>query len=720
MRKRVSSRHNSQSDPDEVALCCLHDYTLEYLTPWEVITLSEVSKLWYSRMFGDYRSGSDIYLILSKCIGFTYSLYIPWVTAQEGDLKQKAHRIWKMRNKWTSRAEGFSIKVLTRFRQVSTPIPDKSLRMTVPLHQRLLILKNGEQIISDADKEPEQYRDALLGSLMSDPVKLPDSCRICDRKVIEAHLRTSSTDPFTQRPLSVDQLVPCPELKHQIKQYKDSQLKGELRDKFNVTEESMKQISEKVGEKTVGVDVLQIMIDAQAAAESVNNKSSNQSSRCDGQNEDTDNSESTAVTTTSMTSAAVAPPQGRLLVQNDVNYLDYVDVTESDTNSTRPSSLQEVFNCSRVKRNLEKRTRDKPKIIEISNMDNKVVAYQPGKGIKQFIHGKCFDQTSRQSDIYSEIISESILMALNGSDSTVMCYGQTGSGKTYTMFGSHSDSNHGVAGELLVNLVQSVHEYKSQCKETTITLTANYLQVYGKEALCLLSGSPISIYHNPENGGLVLKGASESNLENTKDCKRLLNDGESRKVKASTKMNSSSSRSHSVIIISIEQINNGKIITSRLTLCDLAGSERVDKSGVVGQHLKEAIQINTSLHTLGRCINGLARGSHHLPFLDTRLTTLLRGSLTRSCCTFVIVCCRPDDEHASESLQSLVFGETCASIPQTILNAALDSKAALNHIDTSLKSCRNRLDTLQPNSDAHTKLSISLRLLSEKREALQK
>lgn len=45
-------------------------------------------------------------------------------------------------------------------------------------------------------------------------------------------------------------------------------------------------------------------------------------------------------------------------------------------------------------------------------------------------------------------------------------------------------------------------------------------------------------------------------------------------------------------------------VSLRLSLCDLAGSERC-KDQKSGDRMKEANNINTSLHTLGRCIAAL-------------------------------------------------------------------------------------------------------------------
>lgn len=43
----------------------------------------------------------------------------------------------------------------------------------------------------------------------------------------------------------------------------------------------------------------------------------------------------------------------------------------------------------------------------------------------------------------------------------------------------------------------------------------------------------------------------------------------------------------------------------RLSFCDLAGSERYTKTQNTGERLKEASHINTSLLTLGRCMQVL-------------------------------------------------------------------------------------------------------------------
>ena len=84
-------------------------------------------------------------------------------------------------------------------------------------------LKEEEKAIKDEeinyDDAPEEFLDQITTLLMTDPVKLPKSNVILDRKTIETHLLSDQSDPFNRSPLTKDMLIPCPELKAKIQEY---------------------------------------------------------------------------------------------------------------------------------------------------------------------------------------------------------------------------------------------------------------------------------------------------------------------------------------------------------------------------------------------------------------------------------------------------------------------------------------------------------------------
>jgi len=56
---------------------------------------------------------------------------------------------------------------------------------------------------------------------------------------------------------------------------------------------------------------------------------------------------------------------------------------------------------------------------------------------------------------------------------------------------------------------------------------------------------------------------------------------------------------------------------------DLAGSEKIRKTGVTGNKLEEAKKINMSLSSLGNVIKALITKADHIPYRDSKLTRLL-------------------------------------------------------------------------------------------------
>ncbi|CAI5464313.1 unnamed protein product [Closterium sp. Yama58-4] len=56
---------------------------------------------------------------------------------------------------------------------------------------------------------------------------------------------------------------------------------------------------------------------------------------------------------------------------------------------------------------------------------------------------------------------------------------------------------------------------------------------------------------------------------------------------------------------------------------------RPEKSGAMGERLKEAMSINASLSTLGRVMLALVNKSSHVPYRDSNLTHLLQVNYLR-------------------------------------------------------------------------------------------
>lgn len=86
--------------------------------------------------------------------------------------------------------------------------------------------------------------------------------------------------------------------------------------------------------------------------------------------------------------------------------------------------------------------------------------------------------------------------------------------------------------------------------------------------------------------------------------------GNKNRTQEATGANETSSRSHAILQITVEAKDKAsgitaEILVGKLSLIDLAGSERAAKTNNRGIRMLEGANINRSLLSLGNCINAL-------------------------------------------------------------------------------------------------------------------
>lgn len=141
------------------------------------------------------------------------------------------------------------------------------------------------------------------------------------------------------------------------------------------------------------------------------------------------------------------------------------------------------------------------------------------------------------------------------------------------------------------------------------------------------------------------------------DIVELLSQAERNRSIAATDINAHSSRSHSVLTLYIKgsHAESGTGITGSLSMCDLAGSERISKSNAQGNRLKETQSINKSLSSLADVFSALNNKASHVPYRNSKLTHLLRPCFSGEGKVLMIVNLSSNEEDAHESLCSLRF-----------------------------------------------------------------
>lgn len=67
---------------------------------------------------------------------------------------------------------------------------------------------------------PDEFLDPITSELMREPMRLPASGQIVDKSSIARHLLSDQTDPFNRQPLNMGDLVPLPELRRRISEWR--------------------------------------------------------------------------------------------------------------------------------------------------------------------------------------------------------------------------------------------------------------------------------------------------------------------------------------------------------------------------------------------------------------------------------------------------------------------------------------------------------------------
>lgn len=233
-------------------------------------------------------------------------------------------------------------------------------------------------------------------------------------------------------------------------------------------------------------------------------------------------------------------------------------------------------------------------------------------------------------------------------------------GKTHTMTGGSTPEQQGVNIRALAELFDRSQK-RREAENIVDEISISILEIYNEDIRDLLmdvkeaGGKKFEIKQGPH--GMFVTDLSIVPVDSLAQVTKLMKSADQHRAKATTNMNEHSSRSHSVLSVYLtsQNRNTNSISRGKLHLIDLAGSERVGKSGAAGQALKEAQSINKSLSALGDVIAARVNKQAHVPYRNSVLTYLLQDSLAGDSKCVMFVCISPVAYNAEETSCSLQF-----------------------------------------------------------------
>ena len=318
-----------------------------------------------------------------------------------------------------------------------------------------------------------------------------------------------------------------------------------------------------------------------------------------------------------------------------------------------------------------------------SNVHNNTVVV----GLERtFGFDKVFSEESTQEEVFDICIKNLLLSSFAGYNSTVLAYGQTCSGKTFTM-GTEAaltglKDQQGIIPRVVRTMFDEIEKRKGM-KEFVIRVS--FIEIYNEEINDLLDpqGQSKITIRELTRGIPSLCGQREERVSDCESLFKLLEKGAVHRRTRSTLMNESSSRSHAILEVNIEQhliedlyqgtdsglkntsSNEQEFITAKFHFVDLAGSERIKKTGADGESLQEGISINKALFVLGKVINSLIEDggkNTYKPYRESSLTRILQDSLGGNSRTTMIACVSPAESNQEETLSTLLYACKARSI----------------------------------------------------------
>ena len=317
--------------------------------------------------------------------------------------------------------------------------------------------------------------------------------------------------------------------------------------------------------------------------------------------------------------------------------------------------------------------------------------------------------------LFESHVAPLVAGAFQGVNATTLAYGQTAAGKTFTI--------DAILEEIGRDVFRRANDINTNT-DSRVIITCSVIEVYQDSFRDLLRrpgnvSIPIEIHEtNPGNRNrkkaksrVYLTGVKEERVHDEADLAGILELTKRRRITATTKMNNRSSRSHSIVTLTLDIRNaHHERLIAKLNIVDLAGSERTSRTGAQGLTLKQGIQINTSLLALTNVIGALSKNADlvkkgkplvYVPYRDSKLTRFLKDSLGGAARTLLIACVAPTISCRQETLSTLHFAVQAKSIDNvleiyraTAERKSTDLKAALQVALTQVSRLRDENQSL--------------------------
>ena len=275
---------------------------------------------------------------------------------------------------------------------------------------------------------------------------------------------------------------------------------------------------------------------------------------------------------------------------------------------------------------------------------------------------------------------------------------------------------------IMPRAVSDLFKILQKKKNKEFRIQVSYVEIYNEEIRDLLGNREELKLHEDPIKGVLLQGVQELYVENVDNFFDILYKGNQKRTIGKTNANETSSRSHALLKINIENKdkegpNSANISCGRFILVDLAGSEK-NNSAISNNNnetnnnknalrQQEGAKINKSLLNLGICINALASKSKFIPWRNSKLTHILKDYIGGNAKVVMISTISPSLFCLDETLNTLNYSNRAKNITTIIKKNVINVidresqvnkyKEIITNLSDELEAKRNQLAVITNN-----------------------
>ncbi|XP_052303429.1 kinesin-like protein KIN-10C isoform X4 [Populus trichocarpa] len=272
------------------------------------------------------------------------------------------------------------------------------------------------------------------------------------------------------------------------------------------------------------------------------------------------------------------------------------------------------------------------------SLGDRPVATSGGGGRKEaYVVDYCYEQNEKNDLVFEREVKPFINEVFDGRNATIIACGARGTGKSYLFQGT--DDEPGLT-------VLAVDEMLRLAADNGKSIAVSFYEVdQDHHVKDLLDPNRQQVFVLKDaHGKTQLKGLSQVSVTSVSQFHNFYGGGTNPRKSIQKAVTELPKRSHKGLIVYVSSHGGEKldVSVSKLNFVDLAGYQDARRKSIDGHNLVESTRnINKSIHAIHNVVYSLKANETHVPYRESKITTMLQDSLGGAGRILMVTCLNP-------------------------------------------------------------------------------